>query len=411
MGSVRKRTRAGGAAAWFIDYINAVGERVREVIGPGEECKQRAQLILKQREAEAVLGKHGVRPLQTPRFAEFAEDWLRLKSARVNGRTLELYEDMLVHRLQPHFGEMRLGAIARRHVEEYLAMQHEQGTQHRPHSQRSQPARVSARTINISLMVVKQILKDAVEQGTLAQNPAAHVKPLRDPNEDGNRIHMLQPEEIARLLDATEEPYRTLYLVAVQTGLRRGELLGLRWGDVDFEQRRLYVQRSLGRIRDGDGYAVRELPLKTRYSRRTIDDLSETVVQALLALPAGDDPKHDYVFRSRVGSPLDPDSLDRAYRRHLAVARLPEIRFHDLRHTHASLLIAAGVHPKAIQARLGHASITTTLNTYGHLMPSAFQGVGARLDAVLQGTAKAPTAKPENPASEHHAKSLERRGV
>lgn len=73
----------------------------------------------------------------------------------------------------------------------------------------------------------------------------------------------------------------------------------------------------------------------------------------------------------------------RALRRHLTAAGLPSVRFHDLRHTHASLLITVGVHPKAMQARLGHASITTTLNTYGHLMPSAFEGVGSRLDRLL----------------------------
>src|SRR2546426_10045424 len=129
--------------------------------------------------------------------------------------------------------------------------------------------------------------------------------------------------------------------------------------------------------------------LKTKSPRRMIEDLSTDVIDALLALPASDDPGRDYVFLSRAGGPIDPDNLDRAFKRHLDLAELPEIRFHDLRHTHASLLIAAGVHPKAIQSRLGHASITTTLNTYGHLMPSAFQGVGSRLDAVLQGKLKA----------------------
>jgi len=94
--------------------------------------------------------------------------------------------------------------------------------------------------------------------------------------------------------------------------------------------------------------------------------------------------ERDYVFRSPSGGPLDQDNVKRAFRRHLTLAGLPRIRFHDLRHTHASLLIALNFHPKMIQARMGHASITTTLNTYGHLMPSAFAGVGDRLDALLQ---------------------------
>lgn len=162
----------------------------------------------------------------------------------------------------------------------------------------------------------------------------------------------------------------------------------MRWSDLDLEQRRLYVRRSLGRIRDGQGYVVREAPLKTRYSRRTVD-LSPSVVAALLDLPAGDDPERDFVFRSQAGGPIDPDNVDRAFKRYLTLAGLPEIRFHDLRHTHASLLIAANVHPKAIQVRLGHSSITVTMDRYGHLMPSAFEGVGERLEALLQGNRKA----------------------
>lgn len=155
-------------------------------------------------------------------------------------------------------------------------------------------------------------------------------------------------------------------------------------------------------MKDGDGWVVHEAPLKTRASRRTID-LSPNLVQTLLAFPAGDDPEHDYVFRSRVGGWIDPDNLDRTFKPHLALASLPaEIRFHDLRHTHASLLIAAGVHPKAIQARLGHTSITTTLNRYGHLMPDAFVGVGERLDALLasgraQGGGKAISTSTQAP--------------
>ena len=117
-----------------------------------------------------------------------------------------------------------------------------------------------------------------------------------------------------------------------------------------------------------------------------------SLVQTLLVFPAGDDPEEDHVFRSpQTSGPLDPRNVDRRFKADLTLAGLAEIRFHDLRHTHPSLLIAAGVHPKAIQARMGHASITTTLNTYGHLMPSAFQGVGERLDTLVQGTNKERT--------------------
>ncbi len=232
---------------------------------------------------------------------------------------------------------------------------------------------LSPTTINYTLSVLKFILKDAAEHGYLTENTAAKVKPLRGGHKDDDDLHFLRPDQIELLTEVAEEPYRMLYLIAVNTGLRRGEVLGLHWQDVDLSRKLLYVRRSLGRIREGNRYVVREMAVKTRHSRRTID-LSPAVVAALLVHRTSGDSHTDYVFRSRVGGPIDPSDLNRVFRRHLALAGLPHIRFHDLRHTHASLLIEAGVHPKAIQVRMGHASITTTLNTYGHLMPSAFQG-------------------------------------
>jgi integrase len=262
---------------------------------------------------------------------------------------------------------------------------------------------LAAATVNKSLAVLKLVLRDAIEQGFLSESSALRVKYIRN-RDDEDRMHILQPEEIERLFQVAtgDEPWRTLYLLAVHTGLRRGELLGLHRGDLDAHTRCLYVRRGLNRIREGDRYVVRETPLKTKYSRRMIEDLSPTLIEALLALPASDDPARPYVFLSRTGGPIDPDNVDRAFKRHLDLAGLPEIRFHDLRHTHASLLIAAGVHPKAIQARLGHASITTTLDTYGHLMPSSFQGVGSRLEGILQGKLKTRTSvdlQPQRPGN------------
>ncbi|MDI6773660.1 MAG: tyrosine-type recombinase/integrase, partial [bacterium] len=387
MGSVRFNDQRD---TWMIDYIAANGQRMRQTIGPGEEGRRLARKVLAQREAEAQLMIHRLPASQTMRFGEYADDWLHRTQARVKPNTAESYEDA-VERLRPTFGEQRLGAITRHEIDRWLTGPHHG----RPRKgQRKKPGPLSATTVNYTLLVLKFILKDAVEHGHLAETPAAKIKPLRRPDhEDGDALHVLQPEEITRLLEVAGEPWHTFYQVTVQSGLRRGEALALRWRDLDLRKGLLHVRRSLNRFREGKGYVVREAPLKSRHSRRTID-LAPSVVEALLAHPAGDDSKQDFVFRSRAGGPIDPDSVDRAFKRHLLLAELPDVRFHDLRHTHASLLIAAGVHPKAIQVRLGHASITTTLNTYGHLMPSAFQGVGERLDALLQGNRKATS--PQN---------------
>lgn len=397
MGTVRHRVY-GRKKVYFIDWIDGRGVRRREVIGEGPQARQFALRILAQKEAEAVLGRHGVRPAETPRFSDFAEDWLhRIRARGLAPKTVEAYQDFVEHHFVPAFGEMRLGALTRADVENYLVhkletprMVRHRSPVRRPadETKKKTPSPLSPRTVGHHLTVLKTILTDAVDHGHLAANPAVKVKaPARRDREDG--LQFLQPDEIARLLDVAEESWRMLYLLAIHTGLRRGELLGLRWRDLDLRKRLLSVRRSLSRVPDEKGgYKVTDSPLKTRYSRRTLD-LSPAIVEALLTFPAGDDAERDYVLRSQIGGPIDPDNVDRAWKRHLTAAGLADRPFHSTRHTHASLLIAAGVHPKAIQARLGHASITTTLNTYGHLMPSAFEGIGARLDMLLRKPAEA----------------------
>ncbi len=391
MGSVRYNTQR---AVWMIDYIDATGKRNRVTIGPSDEGKRLAKKVLAQREAEVQLGIHHLPAARTIRFGEFAEAWIHHARARgLAPKTLETYQDFVEHHLVPWFGEKRLGALTRKDIEDYLLHKIETPRTTRGGvPSRKQPASengkkkmlppLSPRTVNHQLTVLKAILADAVDHGHLTANPATKVKALQRPDRE-DALQFLQPEEITRLLGAAEDPWRTLYYLVFHTGLRRGEALGLKWGDLDLRKGLLHVRRSLYRVPDGKGgYEVKDSPLKTRHSRRTVD-LSPAVVETFLAFPAGDDPERDYVFRSRAGGPIDPDNVDRAWKRHLTAAGLADRPFHSTRHTHASLLIAAGVHPKAIQARLGHASITTTLNVYAHLMPSAFEGVGERLDALL----------------------------
>ena len=168
---------------------------------------------------------------------------------------------------------------------------------------------------------------------------------------------------------------RTLLLCAVLTGMRRGELFGLRWEDVDLESHRLFIRRALWR--------GRFVTPKSRRSRRTID-LAPTLRAALTKLSSRF--QGDLVFCSADGKAVDPDNfIHRDWVRVLRRAGLRRIRFHDLRHTYASLLIAQGAHPKYIQAQLGHASIQTTLDRYGHLMPDAHAAEARKLDRLVFG--------------------------
>jgi integrase len=171
-------------------------------------------------------------------------------------------------------------------------------------------------------------------------------------------------------------------VTAVGTGARLGELLGLRWGDIDFESKTISIQRTLldhnGRIEVGEP--------KTARSRRRID-LPDFIVTALkshrLRSPAQPHPTA-WVFIDANGGPLRKCNLmRRSFHPLLERAGLPKVRFHDLRHTAASLLFAEGVHPKVVQERLGHATIAITLDTYSHVIPTMQKEAATQLDALL----------------------------
>jgi integrase len=375
-----------GRGWWYVDYTAADGTRVRQRVGSGEEGKRLAKQILRQREAEAQLGIYNVPASRTARFEEVAAAWLdRMRPPRVRAKTWEGYEDA-VERLLPYFGGRRLGAITREDVEAYL-VSGQLAQLHHPR-QRKEPKPLSVTTLNYGLNVLRFIFRDAVDRGTIAANPAARAKALPKPARPEGRVQYLTPEQIDALLAVVPELFATMYRLAIDAGLRRGELLALRGADIDFTNRRLHVRRSRVRERDGDRYVVRDGPPKTKSSTTVIEDLAPSTVAALYAL-VGDRSERDYVFCNREGGPFDPDHVSDVFERHLRLAGIPPVGIHALRHTCATLAIARGEHPKAVQVRMRHADFGTTMDTYGHLMRGAFQGMGERLDAWLEGRRRA----------------------
>jgi integrase len=183
---------------------------------------------------------------------------------------------------------------------------------------------------------------------------------------------------VATVLGNADEPWRLIFRMAALTGLRRGELLGLRWGDLELEKKRLPVRQTFGRHGFGSP--------KSRAGRRVVP-LTPALVGELRRHKLAQAPNgHDLVFASAVGTPIDPDNLKRTWERTLRKAGIRHLGFHSLRHTAVSLLIAhEGLNPKQLTAIIGHASIQLTYDTYGHLMPDAFDGFGEALDALGQG--------------------------
>jgi integrase len=201
-------------------------------------------------------------------------------------------------------------------------------------------------------------------------------------------VAALTPPQVAALLEAARgDRLEALYVLAIATGARQGELLGLHWQDVDLDGAALYVRHQLCEVR---GRLWLAEP-KTAKARRRID-LPAMAVLALLDHRARMQAEGHYradglVFVDTAGKPIRKSNLRRrSFEPLLQRAGLPRIRFHDLRHTAATLLLAEGVHPKIVQERLGHAQISMTLDTYSHVLPSMGKEAAARLQALLERT-------------------------
>jgi len=278
------------------------------------------------------------------------------------------YECNLRLYLVPYFAGVKIRSISPDMVETFRSVLVERG--------------VGRRTVNKCHTLLSAMLRHALRHRWINYNPAAEIRKLREKPTTSERLvdsNVLTPDDVTRLIEATDERWRLIFLMAVLTGLRQGELLGLQWGDIDLNARQVYVRRQYTRGRFSE--------LKTKYSRRCValsDELLSILKEWKLRCPKGD---LDLVFPTGTGNPENHSNLLRrglypALRR----AGLRKIRFHDLRHIFASFLIAKNVHPKRIQALLGHSTIKITMDTYGHLMSETDNEAAEHIADLLFGS-------------------------
>ena len=287
--------------------------------------------------------------------------------------TFERHEQIVRAHLVTAFGRMKVKNLTPAHVRSLHREKLEDGL-----------APATVRKIHSTL---HKALSQAVADGLIPRNAAEVKAPRPAPDE----MRPLSEAEARTFLDAArvaEDRFEALYVLAITTGLRRGELLGLRWDDADLDRGTLRVGRAL--VREGGRWVVGET--KTKRGRRRVN-LTPRTVAALKAHRkrqleqrvrlAGLYEDQGLIFASENGTPLNPENLvKRSFKPLLKRAGLPEIRFHDLRHTCATLLLGRGVHPKIVQELLGHATIAMTLDTYSHYLPSmGDQASGAMGDA------------------------------
>jgi len=306
--------------------------------------------------------------------AEYMSRWLE-DYARLNltPRTAERYAGIIKGHFANDLGNIPLVQLKPQHIQKHYTDKLNSG--------------LSARTVRYHHAILHVALKTAVKWGLLSRNPADAVDP---PKIRPVEMRTWDEDEANRFLESIKDTrYYELFYLALATGMRRGELLALRWCDVDLLQCQVSVNRSLHHLKNGS-YIFSEP--KSAKSRRTIAlspkatillreyKLKREAEYTILGIALKDS---DLVFSHVDGSPLRPNTITRAWPDLAARAGVKVIRLHDARHTHASLMLKQGIHPNIVQERLGHASIAMTLDTYSHVAPGLQAAAAARFDELI----------------------------
>ncbi len=383
--------------SWYV-FVNHKGQRKAKCVG---DSRASAVEVKRMLEAKLVLGDIGMfsqADSGSPNFSSYADLWLK-DYARMECKpsTADGYEGVLRQYLRPKFGLKHMDEIRRSDIKSLIGELISKG--------------LARSTVRNALSVLRGIFNQAIEDGVVESNPAANLgRFTRNAKTGGVKGIALTTQEVEIFLEAAEDfcpEYQPLFLLAVRAGLRRGELVALQWGDIEFGKsdrdtnRFIVVQHN---------YVRREhTTTKSKKTRRV--DMSRELRRVLIRLrelrlveaksQGRSDISGDCVFPSPDGSILDPDNL---YHRYfvpiLANSGIRKIRLHDLRHTFGSLLIQNGASIVYVKDQMGHSSIQVTVDTYGHLIPGANISYVDRLDqksAKKTRSKRQPSATPAQP--------------
>jgi len=305
-------------------------------------------------------------------LAEYLGRWLQdYAKPNLSPRGFERYESIARVHLLPSLGNIPLTQLRPEHLQKHYTLKLNDG--------------LSPPSVRYHHVVLHKALQTAIKWGLVARNVADGVDV---PRARHTEMQTWDEYDVTCFLEAVRDShYYALFHTALFTGMRRSELLALQWRDIDLHQ--IYVNRSLHQLRDGSYVFTQP---KSDSSRRTIalSPLSALTltehkerqegIRAILGTPLKGD---DLVFSTPEGKPLRPNTISRAWTVLAARAGVKVIRFHDARHTHASLMLKQGVHPKIVQERLGHASIQITLDTYSHVAPGLQEAAAESFDKLV----------------------------
>jgi integrase len=313
---------------------------------------------------------------ENPTVAAWVKTWIDGKQS-LKPSTLKRYRQSLKWQIEPHqLSRLRLSQITPERIEAWIRALKTHHT--RPKKKGGDTAPLDPHSIRNAFALLRAALNTAVDRNRLAKNPCRGVEL---PRTDHDEIHPLTADESNHLLASLDalvldkktkerHPHRNaaLYHVAIRCGLRQGELLGLRWTDIDFTKRVLYIggQLQSGTRTSGKSpRAHRAVPLTTDIVNVLKQHQKNQSEERAISAEAWN--KHNLVFVTENGTPMNSSNVDRQFDAFLRRFKLPDVRFHDLRHTYAALSLSAGVDLFTLSRRMGHSSISVTADRYGHL--------------------------------------------
>lgn len=371
-GHIRKRG-AGYQIVVDIGRDPITNKRKQKSIGgfktKKEAEKALAELIAKVEQGEYIEYKNST-------FKEFLEKWLENKKPLLKPTTYIFYETITNNILIPGLGSIELKKLKPIHIQSFISKLYEKED-------------INSTTIKHYYTTLKTALNQAVKWQLIPSNPCEAVEP---PKREKKKMQVLTPEQVNQLLDYAHNSHETMYiplLLALTCGLRRGEIIALKWSNVNLDKGYIAITESAALRLDGKNYISHT---KTDAGERVVE-LPSFVIPILKQhrkkqlenkLFFGNEYKDNNLVCSWPnGDELKPNYITHTFKKLLRKLNLPDIRFHDLRHTHATLLLLQGVNPKIVSERLGHASIDITLDIYSHVLPTMQKEAAEKLNDLF----------------------------